>query len=449
VIRTSSRFWDTAFVARTIRELRLDPKPVNGFAQLPGARWEDADWSRVIESYPWGFVLFLSDKQNKQHATVVVDRVTPIGPAVSWYDQLPPVDIALLDRVPFPDKEQDVPELIEQEEDDPDDLDDEAEDAGPDDEFVDEDDYDVQPGAESSGAVIPARVEPAPVSIVPTTDSRPPCVGFHDELDKTCEGGYIQNTGVLDPPCTWRERCMALQEHCRIQCQTIDKVLKGRSDSDIRRMTETYLEQYGPFPLPATQTTADLPVEQIAPPGIVKRAVVDIPPPGGDSETSEKMFIPGKLPALQIGGKKESKAPAKPATAITSEEVRKMADEFWDKLVKAFGLYKVANEEAPKVGGAYLQVVQSGPGYWTGFRRMADGDMSFIRIHLKPNLGGLHIHFPFDTAHPIFDPFGDKALSWRHGSFKTVIKGVGKTVPIDDVIAACVKHKADFNIGLA
>jgi hypothetical protein len=150
VIYTSTKYQDLAFVARTIREHSLSAKPIAGYNQAPDY-WNETDrWRRIVERYQWGAVVFVSNRQKDDHATLVIvgefDVTTGAVEAgaqkvaVGWYKEL---------AAAF--------------------------------------------SAASSGEI-----------------KVPPCLGYR-EPDHVCDGGLNEHK-QMERACAWRDRCIALQE---------------------------------------------------------------------------------------------------------------------------------------------------------------------------------------------------------------------------------------------
>lgn len=449
MIAVSHRMWDTLFVGRTIRNARLDPQPTQNFAALPGYMGENEAFRRVVERYPWGCVIFLSDKLSGRHATVVAEGEVNLTSGLVTDLETGTVEsfnvpfyAELVGDLGFDAADVTWPEVTGGEivggmtEDGP--L-----------EWVPPSDDGLLPGEQSNFSPLPGAPISAPIKAA--TAGRPPCVGYHEEV-LICDGGYVPGTGDLDPLCTWRDRCMASQEHCRAYLKTVEEVFAGQSDEQIAELTAGWLKIYGPYDPPVWQTASVRPVVALIPPGVdvtpggasggVETVSLE-PPPEPPAERMERREKPGVVRTPRT-----IKPPPPPATAISEEAAREMGLEFWDKLLVRFGLDMVEAGQTKRVGACWLQEVKSnGPGYWTGYRQMPKGGASFIRIHLKPLLGSLHIHLPFPPEHPVFQRF-ETATSWKHGSFLTVIKGVGREVPMEAVIEACAEHVHDFGIGL-
>lgn len=201
MILHSARSMDTQFIAKAIREHKLDPVPVTGFHSKPTYWQENARWRRVAEQYKWGYVLFIDDREKKLFATILVKgefdlakgtvaerggHKRPIG--VSWYN-------VLCDGL-----------------------------------------KDYKP----DGSEIPL----------------PPCFGHH-EYDHICDGGTNPETKQPEPACAWRDQCMALQRHAAETDKKQTEILKGKSPEQIIQLSTKLLERYKPvLPTPTPGDSA-------------------------------------------------------------------------------------------------------------------------------------------------------------------------------------------------
>jgi hypothetical protein len=181
VIHTSTKYQDLAFVARTLREHKLSPKPLSGYNQQPDY-WNETDrWRRIVERYEWGAVVFLSNRGKDEHATLVIvgeldvatGAVRGVGAAqkvaIAWYKEL----------------------------------------------------------ATTFSAAAAGEV------------NVPPCLGYR-EADHVCDGG-LNADRQMERPCAWRDRCIALQEEAARNEKLPDELIAGLEATAIVQLTTRLL----------------------------------------------------------------------------------------------------------------------------------------------------------------------------------------------------------------
>ena len=177
---------DTAFVSKTIEEHKLDPNPKTGFHAEPDYWQETVRWKRVVERYPWGAVLFISDRDRKSNATIVaVGQVDLVGGRVStqggWVSFKP--------------------------------------------------DWYSEMAAELQRFQQGKRLE------------IPPCLGFHAPI-VVCDGGKNEQN-KLEAACAYRDRCRALRSFCISNKRTQERILSGKSPEQIIQLTTRLLGNQG------------------------------------------------------------------------------------------------------------------------------------------------------------------------------------------------------------
>jgi hypothetical protein len=197
---------DTAFVSRAIEEHRLEPSPVAGFNADPTYWMETERWKRVVERYPWGAVIFMTDRKHARAATVIaigkVDldkgRVTTQGGqqpiTVGWYHEM----VSELKQAQQPDQLQ-----------------------------------------------------------------IPPCLGYR-KADHICDGGLNRAIRKVEPACAWRERCIVLQEHAANTNRQVEQVLQGKSPTQVIQLTTRLLERAGKAEAKPVERHDHKPVKQPA-----------------------------------------------------------------------------------------------------------------------------------------------------------------------------------------
>lgn len=202
----SNKDMDTAFVAAAIREHNLEPTPETGFHAKPEYWQENERWKRVVETYAWGAVVFIADRQRGSAATLIgigkhVDleqgRVSTQGGWVdfppSWYKEMA-MDLHSMKRA--------------------------------------------------------------------TTLAIPSCLGFRVP-DHICDGGKEPNSNRMEPACAWRDRCIALQTHAQVSNRLQEDLIKSKSPEQIIQLTTRLMERSGAQPAspvkPKTQPKQKLP----------------------------------------------------------------------------------------------------------------------------------------------------------------------------------------------
>lgn len=202
MILSSAEDTDLMFIKKALSDRKLEPCPLPNFREMPHAYEETERWRRIVERYKWGAIIFLSDKEEDEHFTLVaigeVDlvagRVTDSERSatfpVPWYEQLAKHFRPL----------------------------------------------------ERTGARIPV----------------PKCLG-HYYGDYTCDGGYNPK-GQLEPPCAWRDRCVTLLNGCARLRQLPEEVVKDKSAEEVVKLTTKMQEQLGPIPPPPVPDPKQIPV---------------------------------------------------------------------------------------------------------------------------------------------------------------------------------------------
>lgn len=431
MIFSVNTFWDTAFVSRTMSELGLDPMPVAGFATDGHYNVLTPAWRRVIESYPWGCVAFLSNRRADLHATMICvgrvdwvdglvtdgDRADRLWDHVPWIEDM----IGAMTGVPMAGPPPAVFEAGEEI------WDQEREGAAN------------LPDIVNSSTVLDsprpiAQVSDGGLAVPPAGHSAseptarsagiPPCVGYHIPCT-TCDGG-LQSNGEIESVCTWRNRCKGLFDYCRIHRCAPDDVRVALSEVDFQHVTSQYEALYGPYPLDHPPPVAVSPET-----ASVRHGDDDIPEPNAEER-----------PPLSAKAEK---------TALLRQETEQKAKAFWEALLLRMGMDFAVNPEHPKLGEVYLRVVRSGSGSWTGYRVMPDGPVGFIRLWMKPNRGGFHVHLPVPLEHPAVVEFKQAVgpvKSWKHSRFMTLVPDVCNELPVEEVIELIVAVSPDLGIGV-
>jgi len=469
MIEVSGKFWDTAFVSKVMRQHKLDPRPVDGFAQEPMASFETEDWTRKIEMYPWGHVLFLSNKKAGQHATVVavgdLDIDTgeisgadsgSLSDAVAWYRKLAATAAAERGEHDDPDLMKFEEAVEAMEEDDLEEI--EADDY--DDDIVEEEPVEEEgvPGPGTPGA----KSVTAPKPKVKAQPAHPGCVGYHVE-ERVCDGSYDPKRGKLDPPCTWRERCMALQDFCRTQGKPIEEATSKPDGTPldhaaIVKLTGELLDRFGPYePPPSLKASAGKGAEAHAPAGMVEGppgagepAKPQEPPrpvkgkPGG---RLDRKAVPGPGEPAKTALKAKREPPPPPKTQITAEEVQTLAEDFWVALLEELGILPADDPDQPNEGECFLTVAEKG-GFLTGYRVVDGKEVSFIRLWPKRNLGAIHVQLPFGPDHVVYKGKLEQFVKPRkHGAFRSILQMVDRDA-VKFVTERIAGAALDLHIGL-
>lgn len=171
---------DVAFVAKVIREHKLEPTPVTGFHSKDTYWQENERWRRVVEEYPWGCVMFIDDKERGMHATVVTTGKFDLATGKSSHGMIP--------MAWYHDMVSELKQLTAK-----------------------------------------------------TVLQIPPCLGFH-ECDHVCDGGIHPQTKQAEPECYWVKQCQALQSFSLNQKREPEEVLRGKSPEAIIQMLTRMLE---------------------------------------------------------------------------------------------------------------------------------------------------------------------------------------------------------------
>jgi hypothetical protein len=454
VILTSDKNYDIVFVSRTIKQYGLDPRPTPDFVTT--TRHDTTAFRRVVETYKWGVVMFLNNKGSGASSTVIAigdfdanegvlyddDGNATEKLDIPWYPSLvaeaTPLNIQYFGAEPEEDDDPDDDEYLDDAEfvidvDDDDNLDDPLGEIP-------------LPGTESNtdSVQVPIPLAPYLGAEITTTTERPPCVGWHDDCF-VCDGGYVPETGAIDPMCAWRDRCIALQVHCRENGRTVEEVLEGRPETEIDIMCSGFLKRYGPFELPASQKATVADVESVVPPAvekeIVRRSGAEIMP-GAESGSMEAGDGTLDLPTVDDLRRIFPKHPNGGKSLMATREI---AEEFWDKFLLGVGGQDSTFEEA-STGEFFITGVANGSGYWNLWRRMPEKDVLFMRLAFKPNNECVFAYMRFSADSAFVIENGGSAFSQT--GFPSVVKGIGKTLSVSDFVNSSLDHVDDFNIGL-
>lgn len=185
MIHQSQELFDIIFVKRTIRQLKLDPLPLEGFASMPHWLDQSRRWRRQVERFPWGYVVFISDRDENRHATFVIEGELDIHTGIvkkggqkrslpSWYGELAA--------------------------------------------------FFVKP---------PNKIADIEV---------PPCLGYR-EPDHICDGG-MNESGAIERPCPWRSRCISLQQHAATVGKAPALLLANVSPQGVVQLTTKLAKDY-------------------------------------------------------------------------------------------------------------------------------------------------------------------------------------------------------------
>lgn len=203
---------DTMWVAKVLTDRNLNQNPNVGFANDPVYWQETTRWRRSVEKYSWGAILFLLDREGNRGATVI---------AIGKLD----LDLG---RVT------------------------------------------VQGGHRMINLTwYHDMVQGLREAASPATLDIPPCLGFR-EADITCDGGLNREHKKVEPVCAWRNRCMALQDYAAHEGKIPERIMSGKSPSQIVQLTTRLLERTrstappdaapAPAPKPAPATPKATPV---------------------------------------------------------------------------------------------------------------------------------------------------------------------------------------------
>jgi len=146
------------FVADTLAKYNLDPQPVENFETYPDYWWSGGNnWSRVIERYTWGAIIFGRAGAKQISIAVCVAHVDPKTGLINGISQ---------DGTPY--------------------------------------------------STMIAQLSPVFLDVEERAAKRrrppaiPECFGFH-EVGPTCDGG-ITGAQLFEPKCVWRRQCAPAQE---------------------------------------------------------------------------------------------------------------------------------------------------------------------------------------------------------------------------------------------
>lgn len=263
---------DVRFVAKTISERKLEPIPLANFTESDDWHCENHRWKRVFERYSWGGVLFISDRDEDEHYTMVLEGEVDLGAGFIRRGDgvkesfLSGIALANGNRVPYNAQWYQRMAIIFSE------------------------------SLQKSGRS--AKV--------------PPCLGSY-QGDHVCDGGYNPR-GQMEAACAWRERCILVQGLCAREKKTPDDVLRNLSTEDIIRLTSRLMSTQPavspPVALraPAVPAIATVPVDAVKAKNVVRKSVNKIASPrtGAAAEydftlpDAIKSAIANKLVSLKI-----------------------------------------------------------------------------------------------------------------------------------------------------
>jgi hypothetical protein len=257
---------DVRFVSKTIQARNLEPIPLANFTESDDWHCETSRWKRIFERYSWGGVLFISDRDEDEHYTMVVEGNLDLGTGViqsgesrvtvpvSWYHRMALIFSETLQK---------------------------------------------------SGRA--AKI--------------PPCLGSY-QGDHVCDGGYNPR-GQMEAACAWRDRCILLQGHCVASKKTPAEVIGKLPTEEIIRFTSRLIETNPPVTPPlasrapvvpavaAVQQAAEAKAKNVVKKPSVKKNVLVGPTSPTDFDTTLldvlKAAVISKLPTVKFTDKSSAK----------------------------------------------------------------------------------------------------------------------------------------------
>lgn len=359
-ILTSLKPDDNAFVAKAISENALNPNPVSGFHAEPDYWMETERWKRVVERYEWGAVLFISDRERKQHATIVaIGRVDVAKGKVStqggwndiqfgWYHEMAMEFTAMMSK---------------------------------------------------KGVHRVLQV--------------PSCLGYR-QPDVICDGGR-NASNKMEPPCAWRDRCMAVQFWCVDNNQLQETVLKGKSPEQIVQLTTRLLERAHPPGRSSPRTTP-------------KTAQAHEPVP---AEERPAEAVEESAESAESAAPVQSSQPVVPRgkARIEPEQTQAVLDlvaSVMTDVAAATGINVSADwtKAAASLGDIYLVDRTANSDYVSIYRKAKPKPLALASFRIRTRIGYL-VQLPLPTTSPLLSGIVQSDVrKWNDGSFQSVVYGV-------------------------
>jgi len=325
---------DLSFVAKCIADNKLDPNPKTGFHSESDYWQETNRWKRVIERYPWGAVLFITDRDRKSSATIVAvgqldlvqGKVSTQGGWVSfkpdWYPEM--------------------------------------------------------------AGELAAFVKGKKLEI-------PPCLGFHAPM-VVCDGGKNENN-KLEGPCSYRDRCIALQKFCIANSRPQEKLLSGKSPEQIIQLTTRLLSNQGSSVIARTPAV-----------------------PKAKSQSAEP--------------KQKTATAAAKATPVTDpaqgQAVYQLVASVAREVASAAGLNVSADmgKTAAAVGDLYLVDRTENSDYISVYQNRKPKSIAIASFRVRARVGIL-VQLPIPKTSPLLEPIvADDVREWKDGAFLSAVKEV-------------------------
>lgn len=340
MILMSNKDMDTGFVAKAIAEHKLDPNPKTGFHAEPDYWQETQRWKRVVERYEWGSVLFISDRDRRANATIIaVGKLDLAGGRVShqggWQD--------------------------------------------------------INPGWYKEMAMELSTILKKPNANLQV----PPCLGFR-QPDVICDGGKNE-FNKMEPACSWRDRCMALQCFAETNNRLQEDLLKGKSPEQIIQLT-TRLLTNGSVPLPPQETKK--------------------PPTKPAQKSGAKATSIPKQPAAAKGT-----AVTDPAT---SQAVYNAVCGVANEVATAAGLKTSADftKHLAATGDLYLVDRTENSDYISLYQARKPKPLALASFRIRARVGVL-VQLPVPKTSPLLEPIvAADVREWKDGAFQSAVREV-------------------------
>lgn len=383
MIHASKKDTDMGFIAKTLRERGLDPKPLPGFWDLPGA-WDDSNrWRRAVERYSWGSIVFLSDRKADEHYTLVVEGELDVKTGVVKSSGKP-------EPLPVP-WYNDLARRLNME------------------------------GAK------------APVIEVPR------CLGHHVS-DYTCDGGY-NPAQQLEKPCAWRSRCIALQGHCaKANCLPAE-VLKGKAPDEVARFTagllpaELAAAPVAPAAAPSGSAQVALARPQEATP---VPATAAKPSPAKPTPKAAAKVAPAAKPAAPVPAAGPNTDAMTLFKGIWGGLQKALESAGLNTFVDGRKRKYLPSEDGAEVGDIFLSDRSQTSAYISVYAQPEKGrKVALFAVRLRTGVVGIQL--PLEPEHALLSKHKANVVKWKDGKFLCELKPVPTSVPVQAVCDLILK----------
>lgn len=379
-VEVSNRLMDLPFISRILRANHLNPIPQQGFYLNPAAWAENGDFKRTIEKYDWGVVIFLSNRKEAMHITIVA--VGDFDPATGIVSSR----AGVRHKLPVPWYTDMVRSLGDKK--------------------------------------------------VPQVDIQiPGCLGHHEDDAGTdspvCDGGHNPTKDLTESPCAWKDRCIPLQSHAASLRVLPADILKGMRPEQIVQLTTRLRTDFARRQVPVPEALA-----------VIQARKTETQP--FTQPVPLFKFAAEVLPAVSQVAKKgvaDSEVSGLVLQSGSSAGGVVLLQQLWTALqARLPKRHFMSSRDLAKPGNIFLQD-RTPSGYVSLYCEPDEGRrIAIAEIKLKMNK--VHALFPFSATHKLLS--GTDAKDIKDGKFISIITNIPGTITIQklvDIIARSIETR--------